>query len=74
MGSTPRRIRQPAAAAAALEAEFEQLFDSHVADLGRDLQHLLGGEGESPRATLYNPITGVEHLGGGLPGGLDTTV
>lgn len=52
---------------------FERIFGSLVDGLGEDLQRLLGAEGEDPRATLYDPVAGLERLGG-RPGGLDATV
>jgi hypothetical protein len=54
--------------------QFQDLFGSLFADLRQDVQGLFGDQQDAGRASLYHPVTGVERLGGGLPGGLDATV
>lgn len=54
---------------------FQELAHGLLQDLKEDVKGLLGQDlGEAAGASLYHPVTGVEQLGGGLPGSLDTTV
>jgi hypothetical protein len=54
--------------------QFQDLFGSLLSDLREDVQGLFGDQQDSGRASIYHPVRGVEHLGGGMPGGLDATV
>ena len=55
--------------------KFGDLLGSLMNGLREDVKGLFGGDsGAANRASLYNPRTGLEQLGGDLPGGLDTTI